>query len=421
MAMDIKRDPAILRQKRMRQYVWVGLAAVALVIVSVAVMRLKPAAPLVPPGTPWIDTVKRGEMIRNVRGSGTLVPEDIRWITATTAGRVERLVLRPGAAVKPDSVILELSNPDLKQAAASGELAWKSAIAQYENAKASLRGTRLSQENAVKDAQSQFNFNQADLDANQQLAEQGLVSQLTIKQKQSFVDTARNKLELARQQLQIAVENETSQLAPQQATVNQQKAAYDNLQRQLEDLKVKAGMSGVLQVVPVDRGQQVSPGTNLARVADPSTLKAVLRISETQTKDLAIGQAAEIDTRNGTPIKGHVARIDPSSQGGTVGVDVTIDAPLHAGDRPDLSVDGTIELQRLANVIKMGRPSFGQENAPASIFRLTSDGGEAIRTPIKLGRASVTEIEVTEGLKAGDQVILSDMSQYDSYDRVRIK
>jgi HlyD family secretion protein len=421
MAMDIKRDPAILRKKKIRQFVWIGLGIVAVAGMSVAVMRLKPAAPLVPAGTPWIEAVKRGQMIRNVRGSGTLVPEDIRWITATTAGRVERLVLRPGAMVKPDSVILELSNPDLQQAASNSELAWKSAIAQYDNAKASLRGTRLGQENAVKDAKSQFDFNQADLDANRQLADQGLVSQLTIKQKQSYVDTARNKLDLANQQLQIAVENETSQLAPQQATVNQAKAAYDNLRRQLDDLKVKAGMSGVLQVVPVERGAQVAPGAQLARVADPSTLKAVLRISETQTKDLAIGQQAEIDTRNGTPIKGHVARIDPSATGGTVGVDVTIDEPLHAGDRPDLSVDGTIELQRLADVIKMGRPSFGQENAPATIFKLTADGTEAIRTSIKLGRASVTEIEVVDGLKAGDQVILSDMSQYDAYDRVRIK
>jgi HlyD family secretion protein len=421
MAMDIKRDPAILRRKKIRQFVWLGLGVIAISSVSVAVMRLRPAAPLVPTGTPWIESVKRGQMIRNVRGSGTLVPEDIRWITATTAGRVERLTLRPGATVTPDSVILELSNPDLQQSASNAELAWKSAIAQYENAKASLRGTRLTQENAVKDAESQFNFNQADLDANRQLADQGLISQLTIKQKQSFVDTAKNKLDLSKQQLAIAIENETSQLAPQQATVNQQKAAYDNLKRQLEDLKVKAGMSGVLQVVPVERGAQVAPGAQLARVADPSTLKAVLRISETQTKDLAIGQHAEIDTRNGTPVKGHVVRIDPSSQGGTVGVDVTIDEPLHAGDRPDLSVDGTIELQRLADVIKMSRPSFGQENAPASIFKLTPDGAEATRTSIKLGRASVTEVEVVEGLKAGDQVILSDMSQYDAYDRVRIK
>jgi len=421
MAMDIKRDPAILRKKKIRQFVWIGVAVMVLAAVTVVVARLRPAAPLVPAGTPWIDSVKKGQMIRNVRGSGTLVPEDIRWITATTAGRVERLVLRAGATVKPDSVILEMSNPDLNQAASNGELAWKSAIAQYENAKASLRGTRLSQENAVKDALSQLNFSQADLEANQQLAKEGLVAALTIKQKQSFVDTAKNKLELAKQQLDIAIENETSQLAPQQATVNQQKANYDNLKRQVEDLKVKAGMSGVLQIVPVERGAQVSPGAQLARVADPSTLKAVLRISETQTKDLAPGQRAEIDTRNGNPIKGHVVRIDPASQGGTVGVDVTLDEPLHAGDRPDLSVDGTIELQRLADVVKMGRPSFGQENAPASIFKLTADGTEAIRTSIKLGRASVTEIEVVEGLKAGDQVILSDMSQYDSYDRVRIK
>jgi HlyD family secretion protein len=421
MAMDVKRDPAILRQKKIRRAIWIGLGVVVLAGVSVAVSRLRPAAPLVPAGVPWIEPVKRGQMIRNVHGSGTLVPEDIRWITSTTSGRVEALVLHPGATVRPDSVILELSNPDLKQNALNAELAWKSALAQYENAKASLRGSRLTQENAVKDAESQSALAREQLDANKQLADQGLISQLTVKQLQAALDTAKNKLDLAKQQLQIAIDNETSQLAPQQATVNQAKANYENFQRQLEDLKVKAGMSGVLQVVPVERGQQVAPGTNLARVADPSTLKAVVRISETQTKDLAPLQRAEIDTRNGNPLKGHVVRIDPASQGGTVGVDVTLDEPLHPGDRPDLSVDGTIELEQLNNVVYMSRPAFGQENSAITIFKLTPDGNEAVRTPVKLGKAAVTTIEVREGLKPGDQVILSDMSQYDSYDRVRIK
>jgi HlyD family secretion protein len=419
--MDVKRDPAILRQRKIKRLIWAGLGVIGLVAVSVAVSRLKPAAPLVPAGVPWIEPVKRGQMIRNVHGSGTLVPEDIRWLTATTSGRIERLVLRPGATVKPDSVILELSNPDLQQNARNAELSWRSAIAELENQRASLRGQRLTQENAVKDAESQFTLAREDLDANKQLAGEGLVSQLTVKQKQSVVDTARNRLDLAKQQLQIAIDNESSQMAPRQATVNQQRAVYENFERQLEDLKVKAGMNGVLQVVPVERGQQVSPGTNLARVADPSTLKAVVRISETQTKDLAPGQRAEIDTRNGAPLKGHVVRIDPASQQGTVGVDVSLDDPLHPGDRPDLSVDGTIELQRLDDVVYMSRPAFGQENSSITIFKLTADGNEAVRTPIKLGRAAVTTIEVAEGLKPGDQVILSDMSQYDAYDRVRIR
>lgn len=421
MAMDVKRHPAILRRKKIRQYALVGIAVVVLSGVSIAVSRLKPAAPLVPAGVPWIEPVKRGQMIRNVHGSGTLVPEDIRWLTATTSGRVESIALRPGAQVKPDSVILVLSNPDLKQTVLNAELSWKSAIAQLENQRASLRGQRLTQENAVKDAESQFNLAHVDLDANKQLADQGLVGQLVVKSKQSIADTARNRLDLARQQLAIAIENETSQLAPQQATVNQQKANYDNFQRQLEDLNVRAGMSGVLQAVPVERGQQVTAGFQLARVADPSTLKAVVRISETQTKDLSPGQQAEIDTRNGKPLKGHVVRIDPSSQGGTVGVDVSLDEPLHPGDRPDLSVDGTIELQRLPDVVKMSRPALGQENTSITIFRLSPDGRDALRTPVKLGRAAVTEIEIVDGLKPGDQVILSDMSQYDSYDRVRIR
>ena len=419
--MDLKRDPKILRKKKIRRAVLAGVGVVAIAAISVAVSKLKPAAPLVPAGVPWIESVKRGDMIRNIHGSGTLVPEDIRWITSTTSGRIERLVLQPGATVKPDSVILELSNLDLQQSARNAELSWKSAIAELDNQRASLRGERLTKENAVKDAESQYTLAREDLDANTQLAGEGLVSQLTVKQKQSVVDTARNRLELAREQLQIAIDNETSQLAPRQATVNQQKANYDNFVRQVEDLKVKAGMSGVLQVVPVELGQQVAPGTKLARVADPSTLKAVVRISETQTKDLAAGQRAEIDTRNGPPLRGRVVRVDPASEGGTVGVDVLLDDPLHPGDRPDLSIDGTIELEKLTNVIKMSRPAFGQEKSSITMFKLTPDGTEAVRTPVKLGRAAVTEIEVVDGLKPGDQVILSDMSQYDAYDRVRIK
>ena len=421
MAMDLKRDPKILRQKRIRRGILIGVGVLVIAAISAAVGRLKPAAPLVPAGVPWIEAVKRGDMMRNVHGSGTLVPEDIRWIAATTAGRVETLKLTPGAIVRPDSVILELSNPDLQQNERNADLAWKSAMAQLENKRASLRAQRLTQENAVKDAQSQYGLAREDLDANTQLASQGLVSQLTVKQKQAVVDTARNRLDLAKQQLQIAIENETSQLAPEQAAVNQQKAAYENLQRQVEDLKVKAGMPGVLQVVPVELGQQVAAGANVARVADPSKLKAVIRISETQTKDLAINQRAEVDTRNGPPLNGHVVRMDPSSQGGTVGVDVALDDPLHPGDRPDLSVDGTIELENLKNVVYMSRPAFGQANSSITIFKLTPDGAEALRTPVKLGKEAVTTIQVTDGLKPGDQVILSDMSQYDAYDRVRVK
>ena len=305
--MDVKRDPAILRQKKIVRAIWIGVGVLALAGISVAVSRLRPAAPLVPAGTPWIDSVKRGQMVRNVHGSGTLVPEDIRWITSTTSGRVERLVLQPGALVKPNSVILELSNPDLKQNTLNAELAWKSALAQLENGKSQAHTLRLNQTNAVADAESQYNLAKSDLDANQQLAKEGIVADLQIKQKQAALDRAQGQLDLARKQLEVSAENEQSQLAPQEATVNQQKANYDNYQRQLEDLNVKAGMSGVLQVVPVERGQQVGPGTNLARVADPSTLKAVVRISETQTKDLAPGQRAEIDTRNGNPLKGPVA------------------------------------------------------------------------------------------------------------------
>jgi HlyD family secretion protein len=419
--MDTKRDPAIRRQKKIKRFFWLAAALIVLAGTSIVIARLKPAAPLVPAGVPWIESVKRGQMLLNVHGTGTLVPEDIRWLISSSAARVERLVLPAGASVTADSVILELSNADLKQSVVNAELGWKSALAQLENQRALLRGQRLTQENAVKDAESQYALAQADLDANRQLANDGLVSQITVSQKQSTLETTFNKFELAKEQLQIALENEPSQLAPQQASVNQQKMTFDNFQRQFYDLQVKAGMTGVLQVVAVERGQQVAPGTNLARVADPSTLKAVVRISETQTRDLSPSQRAEIDTRNGPPLKGHVVRIDPAPSAGTLGVHVSLDDRLHPGDRPDQSVDGTIELTRLSNVIKMSRPAFGQENSSVTLFKLTPNGNEALRTTVKLGRASVTEIEIVEGLQPGDQIILSDMSQYDAYDRVRIK
>lgn len=420
-AMDIRRDPVILKRERNRRVVSVALGVVALAGLAILVSRLKIAAPLVPAGAPWIESVKRGQMIRNVRGSGTLVPEDTRWISSATAGRVERVLLQPGARVDPGSVILELSNPELQQASRNAELAWKSAIAQLDNQRATLLKERAAQESAVKDAELQLAVAKADYDANSRMAAQQLISQLTLDGKRSVLEQTGNRLDLARRHLHITIENEASQLAPQQAAVEQQQAQLETVRRQVADLAVKAGMSGVLQAVAVERGQQVTPGANLARVADPSALKAVIRISETQTRDLAPGQRAAIDTHNGAPLRGRVARIDPASQQGTVGVDVTLDDPLRPGDRPDVSIDGTIELQQLDDVVYMPRPAFGQPNSAITIFRLTPDGREALRTPVKLGREAVATIEVVEGLRPGDQVILSDMSQYDAYDRVRIK
>jgi HlyD family secretion protein len=415
---DIAR-PSQARKKRIRRILYISGAVVVVAGISLGVSRLKPAAPSVDRAVVWIDTVKRGDFTRQVRGSGVLTPEDIRWITMQAQGRVEDILLRPGAQVKPDTVILILSNPELKQSVQDAELAYKAAKAAFENRKAELQSAMLSQEAATTSIESQYNQAALDLQANEALYKENLISELTLKQKRATADDLKNRLGVERHRLQITKEGMSSQLAPQEADVNQKEAQWVLRRNQLEDLKVKAGMSGTLTVVPVERGQQVGPGTNLARVANPTNLKAELRIAETQTKDIHPGQYAEVDTRNGV-VKGHVSRMDPSSTGGTVGVDVIMDGPLPAGSRADMSVDGTIQLEKLVNVVYVGRPAFGQENSTVTIFKVGASG-EAYATKVKLGVASVSTIQVLDGLQPGDQVILSDMSQYDAFDRVQIK
>jgi HlyD family secretion protein len=415
---DIARPESVVRKKKIRRVIMGVSALLVIIVISVAVSKIKPAAPSVDRATVWIDTVKRGEMLRQVRGSGTLVPEEIRWIPATTSGRVETIVLRPGAQVKPDTVILILSNPDLQQSVKEAQLAYQSAQANFQNRKAELESGLLSQQSDVAGIQAQYNNAKLNLEANETLAKEGLIGTIQLKQSQSATEELDNRLRIAKERLKMTTEGVKSQMAPQEAAVDQTRAAYELRVRQLEDLKVKAGMTGVLQLVPVERGAQVGPGTNLARVADPTNLKAELRIAETQTKDIQIGQLAEVDTRNGI-VKGRVSRMDPAAQGGTVGVDVILEGALPPGARPDLSVDGTIQLERLADVIYVGRPAFGQENSTVSLFKVGADG-EATRTNVKLGRSSVNQIEIVEGLKPGDQVILSDMSAQDAFDRIRI-
>jgi HlyD family secretion protein len=418
MSMDQQRDPAILRRKRRRQVLLAVLAGIVIISLSVAVSRLEPAAPTVAESTLWPGTVKRGPMVREVRGAGTLVPEELRWIPAGSSGRVERIVLRPGAKVEPGTVILELTNPDLEENLKNAELDWKTAVAQLANQRATLATAKLQQEMAVSDAESTYQVALTDLQMNQSLGASGLVAPLTVRQKQAAVDQARNRLELARRQVASTIENAASQIAPAEAAVNQRKATYDRVARQCADLHVKASMSGQLQLIQVEVGQQVGPGTNLARVADPSRLKAEIRIAETQAKDVAVGQVADVDTRTGH-VSGRVSRIDPSANGGTVGVDVTLTGALPAGARPDLGVDATIELERLANVLFVETPAFGQEHSVISLFKIGADR-EATRTPVKIGRRSVQFVEVVDGLKEGDRVILSDMSAYDGFDRVRL-
>ena len=414
---DIAR-PSQARKKKIRRALYGTAALIVIILITVGVSRLKPAAPSVDRATVWIDVVKRGPMLRQVRGSGTLVPEEIRWIPATTQGRVEKILLRPGAIVRPDTVILELSNPELQQSVKEAQLAYQSAQANFVNRRQELESALLNQQGDVAGIQASYNNASLNLEAQEKLYKDGLVSEIQLKQSRSAAEQLKNRLSIAQRRLEMQTAGIKSQIAPQEADVDQRRAAYELRVRQLDDLKVKAGMTGVLQIVPVEKGQQFGPGTNLARVADPTNLKAELRIAETQTKDIRIGQIAEVDTRNGV-VKGHVARIDPASSGGTVGVDVILEGPLPSGARPDLSVDGTIQLERLDNVVYVGRPAFGQENSTVGLFKLTADG-EALRTNVKLGRSSVNQIEIIDGLQPGDQVILSDMSAQDSFDRIRI-
>jgi len=421
---DIAR-PSQAKKKRIRRILYGTGALLVIILITVGVSRLKPAAPSIERATVWMDAVKRGSMLRQVRGSGTLVPEDIRWVTSTTQGKVERIVLRPGATVTPATVILELTNPELEQSVRDAQLGYQSAQAAFVNRKQELESQLLNQQADVAGIKASYNNAALQLEAQEKLFKDGLVSEIQLKQSRTAAAELDNRLKIAQQRLDMQTAGIKSQLAPQEADVDQRRANYELRRRQLEDLKVKAGMSGVLQEIPVERGAQVAPGANLARVADPTNLKAELRIAETQTKDIRIGQTAEVDTRQGT-VKGHVARIDPKSTGGTVGVDIILEGALPSGSRPDLSVDGTIQLEKLDSVIYVGRPAFGQENSTVSLFKglpsgcLPSTCTEAVRTTVKLGRSSVSQIEIVDGLQPGDVVILSDMSAQDSFDRIRI-
>src|SRR5690606_15166438 len=338
---DIKRDPSILKKKRMRQSAYAVAGVAAIIMVTVFVSQLKPAAPEVSRSAVWIETVKRGPFTRAVRGAGRLVPEDIRWIPATTAGRVERIVLRPGAQVRPGTVIVEMSNPQLEQQVTQARLALQSAEANLENARANLESQLLSQEAEVVRIRSEHSQAALTLEANRELAKDGLVGALQLKQFEAAEAQLKNQLAVAEERLRIAKENVDSNIAPQLAEVNRLRAEYQLRQRELGDLTVRSTMEGQLQELPVEVGQQRAAGANVARVSNPAELKAELQIPETQTRDLSIGLPAEIDTRNGI-VRGIVTRINPAAQGGTVGVDVTLQGDLPPGARPDLSVDGTI-------------------------------------------------------------------------------
>lgn len=420
--MDIQRPASVARNRRLRRLA-LGLAAIlVLTVVSVVLARLRPAAPTVDRATVWIDSVKRGSMLRQVRGLGTLVPVDEarRWIPASTQGRVERIVLRPGARVTPDTVLLELSDPQAQQLLSDAIQALRAAEADYAGLKARLDTEQLTQRSLAASVEAEYEQARLEREVNEGLARDGLVSSLILRQSVVRAESLATRNMLEKQRLKVAEDSIRAQLQAQQARIDQARALYELRRQNVDRLRVRAGMHGVLEQVPVEVGQQVQPGANLARVADPTRLKAELRIAETQARDLAIGQRAEIDTRNGI-IAGRVIRIDPAAQNGTVTVDVALEGELPRGARPDLSVDGTIELERLDNVLYVGRPAFGQEHSTVGLFKLDAATGDATRVQVKLGRSSVNTIEVLAGLSEGEQVVLSDMSAWDQFDRVRLR
>lgn len=417
--MDIAR-PSNARQKKIRRALYAGAGLVAIVLVSVGLSRLKPAAPTVERAVVWPDTVKRGPMVRQVRGLGTLTPEDIRWIPATTQGRVERIILRPGTAVKPNDVILELSNPTLEQQLQDAGLKLAAAEAGLANIKVQLQNDLLAARATAANIEGDFQKARMNAEMKEALAKDQLVSELELRQAKVDADQLAVRSQIAKEQLASKADSMRAQTAVQQSAVDQARALLQLTRQQRDELKVRAGLEGMLQLVPVEVGQQVAPGTNLARVANPQRLKAEIKIAETQAKDIQLGQKAEVDTRNGV-VEGRVARIDPSVQNGTRTVDVTLIGDLPRGAVPDLSVDGTIELERLNDVLYMGRPAFGQDQSVVGLFKVDADGVMAERVQVKLGKSSVNTIEVLSGLKVGDQVILSDMSAYDAYDRIRLK
>ena len=417
---DIARDPSFAKKKKIRRAAFAAVGVLIVVLVSVALAQMKPAAPTVERATVWVDTVKRGSMVRQVRGLGTLVPEDTRWLPATTEGRVERILLRPGAQVQADSVILELSNPQVEQEAINARLALQAAEANLANQRVQLQNELLTQQAEAATVGADYTQARLQAEVNEELAKQQLISELVRKQSQVRAEELKTRNEIEEKRLSTARESIEARIRVQQAAVDQARAVTALYESRLQALKVRPGFTGVLQQVPVEVGQRVAPGQNLARVADPARLKAELRIAETQAKDIEIGQPAQIDTRNGV-IAGRVSRKDPAATNGTVTVDVALTGALPRGAVPDLSVDGTIELERLENVLYVGRPAFGQELSTVGLFKITDESGEAERTQVKLGVSSVNTIEIKSGLNVGDQVVLSDMSAWDAFDRVRLR
>jgi multidrug resistance efflux pump len=412
----------IPRTRKPNRKPWILGAAGVLVLVGVTLglSQLRAAAPTVERGSVWLDTVKRGPMLRQVKGAGTLVPEYIRWLTADTAGRVERIHVRPGAPVQPDTLLMELSNPDVQLQALEAERQLASAEAQLIALRTELETQSISQEATLASLETDAASAGRQAQATVALLDRAFVPSLEAQQTREKAGELNVRLELERRRLAVLQASTREQLAAQQGQIERLKAVARFRRTQVESMQVKAGEAGVLTELPLELGQWVTPGTVLAKVVKPERLKAELRIAETQARDIQVGQRAQVDTRNGV-VEGTVSRVAPAASQGTVRVEVTLPEQLPKGARPDLTVEGTVELERLGEVLFVGRPAGAQPNSTVSLFRLMPDSDEAVRIPVQLGRSSVNSIEVVQGLTEGDQVVLSDMTAWDAVDRVRVR
>jgi multidrug resistance efflux pump len=413
---DIPRQPA----KSRRRWVIGAIAIAAVATVSLALSRLSPAAPGVDAATLWTDTVRRGDMAREVRGPGTLVAEDIRWISAITQGRVETKLVQPGTSVAAGAVLVTLSNPDVERQALEAQRQLTAAQAELTTLQNNLQNQLLTQQGTVAQVQAQYNQAQRQAESAEGLARENMVSQQELATARDNATDLRTRLSVERQRMDFMRRSMGQQIAAQQSQVTMLRRLAAFNQGQIAAMQIRSPTAGVLQELPVELGQWVNSGATLAKVVQPGRLKAVLRISETQARDLTVGQTARIDTHNGV-VPGHVARIDPASQNGTVTVDVALDAALPRGARPDLSVDGSIEIDRLQNVLYVGRPNYGQAESSLAMFRLVPGTREARRVNVRLGRGSASRVEVLAGLNPGDVVVLSDMTQYEGNERVNLR
>ncbi len=414
--MDVPRQST----RKRRRWIYAGAGLVALALVTLALSRLEPAPPSVERGTLWTDTVRQGDMVRQVRGPGTLAAEEVRWVSAVTQGRVERKLVQPGTPVTAGTVLVELSNPDVDRQALEAQRQLVAAQSELANLRATLQNQILTQEATIATVNSQERETQRQIQVNEGLSSRGLGAPMELEKARDNAVELRTRLDVERKRLGFLRESMRTQLAAQEDQVRMLRGIVAFQRQQVASMQVRAGADGVLQELPLEMGQWVNSGATLAKVVQPGRLKAVLRIPETQAKDVVIGQPASIDTRNGI-VAGRVVRIDPAAQNGTVTVDVALEGALPRGARPDLSVDGTVDIERLRNVMYVGRPAYGQPESTVGLFRLAEGGNEARRVNVRLGRGSASTIEVASGLRPGDVVILSDMSQWDSADRVRLK